>query len=202
FYDFFPSAGGWIAILGDVAGKGVQAAAMAALVRHGARFASQTESSPAAILSRLDDALRQQPTLAMCSALCVRIEPDRLLVSSAGHPAPMLVRVDGRIREIGGGGPLLGAFTDPPWAQRAVGVGSDETVFLYTDGVTDTNGSAERFGQRRLVRFLVDNARLSPGELLSELEGTLDEFQHEAPSDDTAAIALRLAGATVAPREG
>jgi anti-anti-sigma factor len=201
FYDFFPSGEGWIAILGDVAGKGVEAAAMAGLVRHGARFASQTETSPAAILSRLDDALRQQPTLALCSALCVRIEPDRLLVSSAGHPAPMLVRLDGRIREIGGGGPMLGAFPDPVWPERAVVVGSDETVFLYTDGVTDTNGAGERFGQRRLARFLVDHAQLPPQELLGELEGALDDFQHEAPSDDTAAIALRHAGATVSPRE-
>jgi phosphoserine phosphatase RsbU/P len=116
FYDFFESAEGSIAIIGDVAGKGVEAAAMAALVRHGARFASQTESGPAAILRRLDDALRSQPALALCSALCVRIHPDHLVVSSAGHPAPLIARSDGRIREIGGAGPMLGAFSRPDLA--------------------------------------------------------------------------------------
>src|SRR5262249_2201966 len=57
FYDFFASDGGWTVILGDVAGKGVEAAAMAALVRSGARFVSQAEPGPAAILGRLDEAL-------------------------------------------------------------------------------------------------------------------------------------------------
>jgi anti-anti-sigma factor len=201
FYDFFPTAGGWIAILGDVAGKGVQAAAMAALVRHGARFASQTEASPAAILTRLDDVLRQQPALALCSALCVRIESHRLLVSSAGHPAPLIVRDDGRIREIGGGGPMLGAFTDPTWPERAVVVGTNETVLLYTDGVTDTQGPGDRFGQRRLARFLAEHARLHPGDLLGELEGTLDEFQVDTQGDDTAAIALRRGVSPAKTRE-
>jgi anti-anti-sigma factor len=200
FYDFFPSSEGWLAILGDVAGKGVEAAAMAALVRHGARFASQTESSPAAILGRLDAALRQQPALALCSALCVRIEPDRLLVSSAGHPPPIVVRSDGRIREIGGGGPMLGAFTDPIWPERSVPVTSEETVLLYTDGVTDTHGSRGRFGQRRLARFLAEHAQIHPADLLGELETVLDRFQLGPQSDDTAAIALRIGAAPPAIR--
>jgi anti-anti-sigma factor len=192
FYDFFDSADGSIAILGDVAGKGVEAAAMAALVRHGARFASQTETGPAAILRRLDNALRGQPALALCSALCVRIHPDHLLVSSAGHPAPLIVRSDGRIREIGGAGPMLGAFSDPIWPERVVQVGRDETVLLYTDGVTDTLGARERFGQRRLAEFLATNARLGPYELLEALEATLEDFQHGPQGDDTAALALRM----------
>ena len=62
FYDFLTTPHGWIVIIGDVAGKGVRAAAMAGLMRHGARFVSQAEVGPAAILARLDDALRQQPT--------------------------------------------------------------------------------------------------------------------------------------------
>jgi hypothetical protein len=68
FYDFFATPDGWIVIIGDVVGKGVQAAAMAGLVRHGARFVSQAENRPGAILARLDDALREQPTLSLCSA--------------------------------------------------------------------------------------------------------------------------------------
>jgi anti-anti-sigma factor len=200
FYDFFPTGTGCIAILGDVAGKGVDAAAMAALVRHGARFASQTETSPAAILARLDDALRQQPALALCSALCVRVQPDHLLISSAGHPEPMIVRGDGRVREIGGGGPMLGAVRDPTWPERFIPVGSDEMVLLYTDGVTDTHGGRDRFGQRRLKSFLSEHADLDPDGLLSALEAALDSFQRGPQSDDTAALALRLERLAAAPR--
>jgi anti-anti-sigma factor len=192
FYDFFAAPDCWIVIIGDVAGKGVPAAAMAGLVRHGARFISQDESRPAAILARLDDALRQQPAVSLSSALCMSVHPDHLLVSSAGHPGPVVVRRDGRVREIGGAGPLLGLASGGNWPERTVRVGSDETVLLYTDGVTDTQGRTERFGQQRLTELLIKHADEAPDELLAELESALDGFQLGPQSDDTAALALRL----------
>ena len=192
FYDFFATPDGWIVILGDVVGKGVQAAAMAGLVRHGARFVSQAENRPGAILARLDDALREQRTLSLCTALCVCIHTDHVLVSSAGHPAPIVVRLDGRIREIGGGGPILGLSSGASWPERTVRVSADETVLLYTDGVTDTHGETERFGQHRLAELLIEHSHLSPPELLAELETSLHRFQLGRQSDDTAALALRL----------
>jgi anti-anti-sigma factor len=194
FYDFFASDGGWTVILGDVAGKGVEAAAMAALVRNGARFVSQAERGPAAILGRLDEALRQRSTLSLCSALCVSLEKDRLLVSSAGHPAPLIVRGDGRIREIGGGGPILGFSPNSTWPERSVAIEAGETVLLYTDGVTDTRGATQRFGRRRLEELLVQEADSSPPDLLSRLEQVLAQFQLGPQSDDTAALALRVEG--------
>jgi anti-anti-sigma factor len=192
FYDFFASDGGWTLILGDVAGKGVEAAAMAALVRSGARFVSQAERGPAAILGRIDEALRQRSALSLCSALCVSLKGDRLLVSSAGHPGPLIVRRDGRIREIGGGGPILGFSSEPAWPERSVAMEPDETVVLYTDGVTDTRGATQRFGLRRLEELLVEGARGSPSDLLAQLEQALEGFQLGPQADDTAALALRV----------
>jgi anti-anti-sigma factor len=192
FYDFFATPDGWIVIIGDVAGKGVRAAAMAGLMRHGARFVSQAESGPAAILARLDDALAQRPAMSLCSALCISVQPDHLLVSSAGHPGPVVVRRDGRVREIGGAGPLLGLVSGESWPERTVRVGPEETVLLYTDGVTDTKGKAERFGKPRLTELLVEHADEAPDALLAELESALDRFQLGPQSDDTAALALRL----------
>jgi anti-anti-sigma factor len=191
FYDFFATPDGWIVMIGDVAGKGVRAAAMAGLVRHGARFVSQGESRPAAILARLDDALRQQPTASLCSALCITVRTNHLLVSSAGHPGPIVVRRDGRVREIGGAGPLLGFASGGNWPERAVRVGPDETVLLYTDGVTDTRGKTERFGEQRLTGLLIKHADQAPDALLAELESALEAFQLGPQSADTAALALR-----------
>lgn len=191
FYDFFATPDGWIVVIGDVVGKGVPAAAMAGLVRHGARFVSQTENRPAAILARLDDALRQQPTVSLCSALCISVHTNHLLVSSAGHPGPVVVRRDGRIREIGGAGPLLGLASGGSWPERTVRMRPDETVLLYTDGVTDTRGKTERFGEQRLTELLIKHAGQPPEELLAELESALDEFQMGTQTDDTAALALR-----------
>jgi hypothetical protein len=104
FFDFFATDAGWIVVLGDVTGKGVEAATMTALMRNGARVASQMETGPAAILARLDQALREQPTLPPCSALCARLGADHIIVSSAGHPRPLAIRHDGRIEQVDDGG--------------------------------------------------------------------------------------------------
>jgi hypothetical protein len=191
FYDFFPTPSGWIVILGDVTGRGVEAAAMTSLVRHGARFLAKREHLPSAILARLDEALRERSALSLCSALCVRLDAGGFLMSSAGHPAPLLVRDDGRLREIGGSGPILGGWADSTWEDRSVRVGGDETLLMYTDGVTDTRGESERFGPVRLRHLLAERAGSSPAQLLSELRAALDEFQTEGHADDTGAVALR-----------
>lgn len=166
---------------------------MTSLVRHGARFLAKQEDVPSAILARLDEALRERTGLSLCSALCVRLEEGRLMMSSAGHPPPLVIRDDGRIREIGGSGPILGGWEDSIWEDREVLIGPDETLLMYTDGVTDTRGKDERFGAGRLRRLLADLAGGSPRHLLSELQAALDEFQTEGHADDTGAVALRPA---------
>jgi PAS domain S-box-containing protein len=193
FYDFFETPAGWIVLLGDVTGRGVEAAAMTSLVRHGARFLAKEEQRPSAILARLDEALREQPGLSLCSALCVRLEGDRFVMSSAGHPAPLVVRDDGRVREIGGSGPLLGGWEGSVWVDRTVSLTGSETLFMYTDGVTDTRGETERFGAARLRRLLAEHVEAGPTELLIALQAALDRFQAEGHSDDTGAVAMRPA---------
>lgn len=193
FYDFMQTPEGWIVLLGDVTGRGVQAAAMTSLVRHGARFLARGEPSPSAILTRLDEALREQPGLSLCTALCLRLQTDGVLMSSAGHPAPLIVHADGAVREIGQSGPLLGGFSEAAWEDVPVPVASGDTLLMYTDGVTDTRGQEERFGTARLRRVMAAQAGASPAELLRALEAALDEFQVAGISDDTGAVALRLA---------
>jgi PAS domain S-box-containing protein len=195
FYDFFETPAGWLVLLGDVTGRGVDAAAMTSLVRHGARFIAKHEHVPSRILARLDDALREQPGVSLCSALCVRLEPARVLISSAGHPSPLIVREDGRIREIGGPGPILGGWLGSSWNDRAVEVAAGETLLLYTDGVTDTRGEGERFGKERLQGVLAEHAGAAPTAMLAALEQALNRFQAEGHSDDTGAVALRPTGA-------
>ena len=101
FFDFFETDDGWIVLLGDVTGKGVEAAALTSLVRHGTRFLSRYERSPSQILVRLNEALSEQRGLLLCTAVCVRLEREQAVIASAGHPAPLVVRDDGRVREIG-----------------------------------------------------------------------------------------------------
>ncbi len=199
FYDFYESDGGWIVLLGDVTGKGIEAAALTSLVRHGARFLSKYERSPSRILVRLNEGLSEQPGLWLCTALCVRLEHEQAVIASAGHPAPLVVRDDGRVREIGTVGPILGAWSGELPVERSVPIAADETLFLYTDGVLDTLGDHERFGFGRLKRLLAEHAGDTPEALLSDLEAGLDRFQVGAQADDTAALALRPAPVLAGP---
>ncbi len=196
FFDFYETDDAWIVLLGDVTGKGVEAAALTSLVRHGTRFLSRYERSPSQILVRLNEALSEQRGLLLCTAVCVRLEREQAVIASAGHPAALVLRDDGRVREIGTTGPILGAWTGKLPAERAVAVAPDETLFLYTDGVIDTLGEYERFGSERLNRLLTEHAGVPPDELLSSLEAGLDRFQVGAQADDTAALALRPAPVT------
>jgi serine phosphatase RsbU (regulator of sigma subunit) len=191
FYELFDTDQGWLVLIGDIAGKGVDAAAMTALMRHGARFASRMEPQPAAILGRLNEFLRHRPGDSLCTALCAQLRDHHMCVSSAGHPPAMIVSRDGRVRELPpAGGPLLGAFADGEWPEDQISLG-DELILLYTDGVTETAGRHERFGVGRLREFLSAHADATPQELLAALQLALQDFGSGPGRDDIAALALR-----------
>lgn len=190
FYEFVERGEHWFAIVGDVTGKGVSAASMTALMRHGARFASHNEFSPAGILAQLDAALKQQPGAPLCTALCLRLHEDHVVISSAGHPAAVLAGKDGALRQAPTPGPLLGAFVDARWDEETVSVAPGETLVLYTDGVTETRGVDDRFGAVRLRELLARHAAGGPQELLARLNAALQDFRVGA-GDDIAALALR-----------
>ncbi len=194
FYEFFEHNGTWFAIVGDVTGKGVTAASMTALMRHGARVASRLEPQPSAILSRLDEALKLSSRQSLCTALCLSLHDDHVTISSAGHPPALLVRSDGTVRQVPAPGPLLGAFDDAEWHEETVAVEPGEVLMLYTDGVVETPGELERFGDHRLQALLADHAGQSPSELLAALDAALAGFRVGPECDDVAALALRAAG--------
>jgi PAS domain S-box-containing protein len=205
FYDFLETPEGWLVIIGDVTGKGVEAAALTSLLRHGARFISQTGTRPAGILRRLDMALKQRSTMSLCTTLCARLTAGQLVFCSAGHPMPLVVGTDGAVRELGAPGRLLGLTEVYDWSDQTVTIRPGETVVLYTDGVTDTRGEEQRFGDARLRDLLSGAAALSPTELLASLDAALAAFQVGAQADDTAVIAMRVepvqqAGATLRRR--
>ena len=137
FYELFSDGEQWFAIVGDVTGKGVSAASLTALLRYGARVACRTEHSPAAVLTSLDEALAQRPKLATATGLCLQLNDDHVIASSAGHPPAIVVSADGILREVPQPDPMLGAFRDVARHDERVSIHSDEILVAYTDGVTD-----------------------------------------------------------------
>jgi sigma-B regulation protein RsbU (phosphoserine phosphatase) len=183
-------------MIGDVAGTGTEAAAVTSLVRHTAWTASEFDSRPAQVLERVDAALKRNPSLWVCTALCMRLSQGQGTIAAGGHPLPFCLSADG-VRELGTSGTLLGAFARAKWPEAPFALRPGDAVVAITDGVTDTvGGDGERFGMTRLQKILAELPDHAPRAIARELEAALDDFQVGPQADDTAVVAMRFTGAS------
>jgi PAS domain S-box-containing protein len=184
-------------VIGDVVGKGPDAAAMMALSRYTVRTAALTESRPSSLLATLNDAiLRQMPEPMFCTACFVRIhryhDSVRATICSGGHPLPLLLKVDGRVHEAGEPGTLLGVFPDPLLPDAALDLERGDALVFYTDGVTDERADGVEFGEERLRRLLTTLAGAPAQEIAHAVEAAVVEFATEAQRDDLAVLVVRV----------
>jgi serine phosphatase RsbU (regulator of sigma subunit)/PAS domain-containing protein len=201
FYDVLSVTGGHLVVLGDVTGKGIEAAALTSLVRHSARMAARFDPRPERVLSHVNEVLREQSRLSLVTAVCALIEEHgdraRVTVASAGHPLPLLRRGSAAPQPFGDHGVLLGVDGQDDWTEQTVMLAPGDTMLFYTDGVTETPGDAARFGELRL-REAMTRASDGPVALLAEIDRSLRDFQAGATLDDRAMLALRFVGVPVA----
>ena len=119
FYDCFETgAGDWALVIGDVCGKGAEAAALTALARYTVRAAALQTRSPSAVLAQLNAALlRDRHDYRFCTVLYASLTPHEAGVSACltagGHPLPLVLRAGGAVETAGTPGSLLG-IVDPP----------------------------------------------------------------------------------------
>ena len=200
FYDLFPLRGdAWGIVIGDVRGKGAQAAAVTALARWTIRAAAMQASSPPRVLSLLNDAMLRRMEEGedprFCTVLFARLQTVeagiRLTVSNGGHPLPLVLRRSGRVEELGEPGLLVGAFADGAWYGARAELTPGDVVLLYTDGVTEARvGGHELFGEDRLHRLLEECAGLTAAEIVSRVTKRLEDVADLR--DDLAILALRV----------
>lgn len=198
FYDAFTTADGWMLVVGDVAGHGAEAAALTALARYTLRSAGQLTRDPARAAQQLNATLRDLPQLSLCTSICAHVRNGgppggevTVTLANCGHPRPLLVR-DGEVEELGGVGPMAGAFDDGVWDCTEVTLHAADTLLLYTDGVLDTVGEDERFGADRLRDVLEGAGTAEPSVLVSRLAAALEAFRRGPQRDDTAIVAVRF----------
>jgi phosphoserine phosphatase RsbU/P len=198
FYDAFPAGDGWMVVIGDVAGQGAEAATLTGLARYTLRTAGQLTGDPARAMAQLNATLRGQHQLSLCTAVCALVqiagETATVELANCGHPRPLLLR-DGTLAELGEPGPMAGAFDDGAWPGTRLALRPGDTLLLYTDGVLDAVGAADRFGAERLHDALRTAPSPHPPALVEHLAAALDAFQVGAQRDDTAIVALRFLGA-------
>jgi PAS domain S-box-containing protein len=198
FYDVFDARDDdWCIVVGDVCGKGAEAAALTALTRYTARAAATYESSPAGVLRVLNGALLHQrgdfrfTTLAFCE-LSVAEEPCRLRAASAGHPRPLLLRADGSARAVGAAGPLLGVVPDAAFSEEELELDDGDVLVLYTDGLTDAYAPDRMLVEADLLAALQDCAGLSAGEVALHIERVALGDNGGEPRDDIAILVARI----------
>jgi PAS domain S-box-containing protein len=201
FYDLFPlGPDAWMVVIGDVTGKGPEAAAITSLARYTVRTAAAYEQAPAAVLRRLHEALREEPGRhRLCTALCLRIERGggegfTVCAASGGHPLPYRLAPGRPPQLVGRTGALLGAFPGVTWPQTVETLAPGEALVLYTDGVTDTRGADERFGQARLEALLAGLGGAPADEIAGQIDHALQEFDAGEQRDDVAILVLAASG--------
>ncbi|MGW3060991.1 PP2C family protein-serine/threonine phosphatase [Streptomyces goshikiensis] len=208
FYDVFPiDATRFAFFLGDVCGKGPQAAAVTSLTRYTLRAAALHDPDPVSALSTLNRAVHERYSGGdprYCTAVFGTLEPDpgtgqvTVRLASGGHPPALVLRADGTADFLPTpGGLLIGILPNAPFAPATTTLGPGDTLLLYTDGLTEARtgeGRSALYGDEALRAFAADHAGRPPGAVMEALTGLLDGFG-DGLDDDTALLALGVPAA-------
>ncbi|KAB1906703.1 GAF domain-containing SpoIIE family protein phosphatase [Micromonospora sp. AMSO31t] len=193
WYDAFVQPDGdLVAAIGDVAGHDVEAAATMGQLRNLVRGDAYGRDDPVdELLTHLDRAIQGLPVPTVASAVLARVRPAapglRISWCNAGHPPPLLVHADGRVRMLDGvRGPLLGLTHPPRRARQELTLAPGDTLLLHTDGLTERRDRPIDEGETELMAQLAGAAGLPLATLCDRLLAAAHRRE-----DDVALLALR-----------
>lgn len=205
FYDVFPlDSHEWGVVLGDVSGKGAEAAAVTALVRYTLRALAALHRSPREVLAAVNTALLGQGTQERFCTLVyavVRPQPGGLHVRLClgGHHQPLLARADGRVEAVGRFGTALGLFDEPELHDVVVELGPADLLCLFTDGLVEARDGDRQFGADRAAEVLALHREAPPDAVGLALERAARAFGGRDLVDDLAIVVLQVVGTATAP---
>ncbi len=163
FYDVHGDDEDWTAVLGDVCGKGVEAAVLTGRVRQAVRTAALVDRGPSRVLDLVNRVLVSEGDGTFVTALCARArrrgDDLALAVAAAGHPQPYLLRADGSLERVDVEGTVLGLFDTHDYDETEVVLHPGDLCLMFTDGVLEAPGFEEQFGEERLHEVLAGAPR-------------------------------------------
>jgi serine phosphatase RsbU (regulator of sigma subunit) len=201
FYDLFETGdSGWAVAIGDVCGKGSEAAAITALARYTVRAAAMRQDGPSQILGLLNEALlRQRTDKRFCTVLYGRLEANGrghyFEFASGGHPLPLVLRALGSTApggEVGVPGTLLGIVPDPSLSDARVLLCPGDALVLYTDGVTDSAAPARILDSDSLAAAVGPPGELDADEIAERVMQAALSGVGVEPRDDIAILVLKV----------
>ena len=197
FYDVFPASDGWAIAIGDVCGKGQDAAAMTAAARHSIRALAHVHDAPADVLTAANQVLLAGDygeRFVTASLAFLRQHEGRVQVrlGGCGHPGPALVRADGRVEILEADGMPLGLFDGSEASKLEVELRRGDLLFFYTDGVTEARSADLAFFEDRLADELASVAGGSAAETVHAVQELVTSFSDGDLRDDVTMLAVRV----------
>jgi serine phosphatase RsbU (regulator of sigma subunit) len=197
FYDCFATGGDdWALVIGDVCGKGAEAAAITAVARYTLRASVLHSRRPAHVLAELNEALlRQGLDYRFCTVLYASVTPRpdgcEVVLATGGHPLPLVIRASGSVEQAGAPGTLLGIVPDPEISERRVTLGDGDVLVLYTDGVVEASPADLALDGDRLAELLLACGGRDAGAIAEAVERKALAVQNGRLRDDVAVVVLR-----------
>jgi serine phosphatase RsbU (regulator of sigma subunit)/PAS domain-containing protein len=197
FYDAYPTPGGWGVAIGDVCGKGEDAAAATAAARHAIRVLAHWNADPADVLRRANDIMLAEEfggRFVTASGAHLSWHDDKLnvVLATAGHPGPVLVKPDGSVQVLPGGGVPLGIFPDPEPATLELELVDGDVLFFFTDGLADARSRQATYFEDSLGDCLAQMAGRRAADIVSDMRKVVLDFCDGVLVDDLTMLVLRV----------
>jgi serine phosphatase RsbU (regulator of sigma subunit) len=196
FFDLFEARDERMIVIGDVSGKGVEAAGVTAMVRYMAEALSQHCADPAELVNQLNDLLvHRMPdgSLVTLALVVVDTTRDELAWCVAGHPPPVILSLDGAYRRLDDPDPPCGVFPGQEFREGVERFGPGDVMVLYTDGLIEARRLGREFGEDALREVLVAGVRDAPGDLARGAYAAARAWCGGLLGDDVAIAVLRRA---------
>ncbi len=197
FYDAYPTPGGWGVAIGDVCGKGEDAAAATAAARHAIRVLAHWDADPAQVLRGANEIMLAEEfggrfVTASAAHLSWHQGVLRVVLANAGHPGPVLVKPDGRAQLVPGGGVPLGIFPDPEPTTLELELTTGDVLFFFTDGLAAARSPDATYFEDSLADSLAAIADRHAAEIVSDMRKLVLDFSAGMLVDDLTMLVLRV----------